>query len=184
MTGHNPTILELTPAPTGTAITALLRLLRRSYHIAAFRGVQLRTHPGRLAGSVSLGNNRVMLEANACPDLEDGSREYVTIDLDSLAYEAAYDPLRDRVHPRARQALVDFCIEVAATLKVEGFRLRFVADEPQPLSVDKLIKSMTSTDECGLVCGIAASSEGSAKIREYWFRKAKQTAGYLVLVLI
>jgi len=184
MSDYTPTILELTPAPAGTTITELLRLVRRNYHFAWPRGVERRPDTGRLVGSLSLGDNRVTMEAHARPDYEDRSREYLTIDLDSTAYESAYDLLREQVHPRGKQALVDFCIEVAASLKVEGFRLRFVADEPDPLSVDKLVAAMTSTDHCGLVSGLALSSASIDKIRGYWFRKAKEMLGYLVIVLI
>jgi hypothetical protein len=184
MSDYTPTILELTPAPAGTTIAELLRLVRRNYHFAWPRGVERQPDTGRLVGSVSLGDNRITLEAHARPDFDDNSREYLTIDLDSTAYESAYDLLRERVHPRGKQALVDFCIEVAATLKVEGFRLRFVADEPEPLSVDKLVGAMMSTDDCGLISGLAASSASVDKIRGYWFRKVKEILGYLIIVLI
>src|SRR5262245_23049445 len=184
MSDYTPTILELTPAPAGTAVAQLLQLLRRNYHFAWPRGVERRPETGRLVGSISLGDNRVTLEAYTCPDAEDRTREYLIIDLDSAAYESAYDLEKGRVHPRGKQALVDFCIEVAVTLKVEGFRLRFVADEPDPLSVSKLVEAMTSTDHCGLVAGLAVTSASLDKIRGFWFRKAKEILGYLVIVLI
>ena len=183
MSGYTPTVLELTASPAGTAILALLKLLRSKYHFAWSRGVERNPGGGRIVGAISLGDNRVALEAFTRPDDNDGSQEYVTIDLDSAAYEGAYDLLRDRVHTRGQQALVDFCIEVAAALQVEGFRLRFVADEPV-LSVERLVLAMTSTGSCGLVSGLAASSASSDRVREYWFRRLKEILGYLVLELI
>jgi hypothetical protein len=184
MSGHTPTVLELTASAAGTAIPALLKLLRSKYHFAWSRGVERNPGGGRIVGAISLGDNRVALEAFTRPEDNDGSQEYVTIDLDSDAYEGAYDQLRDRVHARGKQALVDFCIEVAAALKVEGFRLRFVADEPVPLSVERLAVAMTSSGSCGLVAGLATSSAASDRVREYWFRKLKEILGYLVLELI
>jgi hypothetical protein len=184
VTGHTPTILELTPAAAGTAINALLALLRRSYRIAALRGSQLRTHPGRLVGSISLGNHRVTLTAQARPDSEDGSREHVIVDIDSGAYEAAYDLFRERANPHARQALVEFCVEVAAALQVEGFQLRFAGEERPPLSVNRLVEAITSTNNCGLVCGLATSSEASTRVRGYWFSAVQEIAGYLIVVTI
>ena len=88
------------------------------------------------------------------------------------------------VHARGKQALVDFCIEVAAALKAEGFRLRFVADEPEPLSVERLAVAMTTSGSCGLVSGLTASSAAIDRVREYWFGKLKEILGYLVLDLI
>ncbi|HEU4728443.1 MAG TPA: hypothetical protein VFT22_11150 [Kofleriaceae bacterium] len=184
MSGYTPTILELTPVSAGTAGPGLLQLLRRNYHFAWPRGVERQPGGGRIVGAVTLGDNRVTLEAYTRPDDQDGSKECLIIDLDSAAYEGAYDLLRERAHPRGKQALIDFCIEVAAAVKAEGFRLRFVADDPVSLSVERLVEAMTTSGGSGLVAGLVASSAFSDRIRGYWFGRLKEILGYLVIELI
>jgi hypothetical protein len=75
MPDYTPTVLELTPASAGTAIAELLRLLRRNYHFAWPRNVERRPDTGRLVGSVSIGDNRITLEAYTRRNAEDSSRE-------------------------------------------------------------------------------------------------------------
>jgi hypothetical protein len=183
MSGYTPTILELTPVSTGAAASGLLPLLRRNYQFAWSSDVE-REPASRIVGAVTLGDARVALEAYTRPHDQDGSKEHLTIDLDSAAYEGAYDLLEQRSHPRGKQALVDFCIEAAAAVKAEGFRLRFVADDPVPLSVERLAEAMSSRGGSGLLAGILASSAFSDRVRAYWLRRLKEILGYLVIEVI
>jgi len=184
MSGYSPIVLEFTSAPLHSTIPALRDLLQNGYHFAIPRATPPPSGSKRLVGSISLGDKRVTFEANASKDPDDTHLEHLTVELDTLAYDAAYDLLKEQALPRGKQALTELSTDIARATAAEGLRLRFASEEPILLTIDNLAKAMTSTRDAGLICGISLTSASCPDVRKFWGKSAHEIAGYLVVVSI
>lgn len=187
MSGHTPTILEMTAAPDRPELVArrVLDTLTDSY-LARLRRVRSRrsADTGPDGGPILLDAIEVFIQVTFLPDPGSGTHVCPVIELSSEAYESVYDVLRKRTIRAGRRALIDFCVAVAASAKVDGFRLRHHDSDASALSMPDLVRDLTSVDRsAGLISGISNASPSLPAVRRYWPRW-KETNGYALLVFI
>lgn len=158
MSDHNPTILELTPPPREPALASVIALLRDKYD------GQFRARTGEGAASHTPGGSIVLGDVEVTVSLD-----LPNVELDSRAWEAAWDVLRGRARRKGRKALTRLCVDVAAAAGAEGFRLRFGASSSSLPTVDTLVRALTSVDgNPGLILGISATSAAWPKVKDYY----------------
>lgn len=179
MSGHSPTILEISPTPqtAEVALHNVSKLLHENY-AAQLQGSR---HLGARAfdsGSIVLGGIELIVEIALLS--RDGAL-FPMIEIDSKAYEATSYLEARRPRQSAKQQLIDLCVALAQSLDAEAFRLRFRDSAEMPLSVSQLSLDMSSFDpKTGLLVGLALNSAALPPLRPRWSSWAERN-GYAIL---
>ena len=185
MTGHTPIRLLLTCSSLDAthAPSALLNALRTDFQADIREGRQ--DSSGQLLhawGKLQIGDNQVSFEADFSPD--GAAQVCPVILLHSEAYEAVYDVLNQVVDPRSRQALIEFCLAIAAAIESEGFILEFASDgKVSSLLTEKLVARLMSDQPELLVAGLAIASPLVTKVKRMW-PLAPERKGYVTFEFI
>lgn len=187
MSGHTPIRLFLIPARTAASEAGqkLLETLRRDFQADLRPGVN-KTPEGRQSewGRAVVGEREISIEVDFLPGASPRELVFPVILLHSEAYEAAFDLLQGHLLPRGKEALLEFCLKTAAAVDAEGFRLEFAGDERvRTLTIDQLVKDLTSQGPGGLVAGIAIGSPSLGVVKAVW-PLASARNGYLILDFI
>lgn len=172
MSGHWPTVLELAPPSIAqeAAVAGLLATLQGRYASTLRNpaGPGGASTLGR-SGSISLGDANVWLELQAGDGSAGSASATLAIRLDSKAFEAACDVVRQRVHPRGLGLLIRLCVDVAAAAHADGFRLRFDNGAAgAPAAGDWVASLGSNRADPGLMIGIAEASAHWPTVGPYW----------------
>jgi hypothetical protein len=133
-------------------------------------------------GKLQIGDNEISFEADFSPD--GAAQVCPVILLHSEAYESVYDVLHQVVDPRSRQALVEFCLAIAASIESEGFILEFASDEKlSSLLTQKLVARLMSDQPDVLVAGLAVAAPLVTEVRRMW-PLAPERKGYVTFEFI
>lgn len=186
MSGHTPIRMLLTTSPLAAsdARQALIDMLRRDFRGDMRHRENTATGLLHVWGRLVIGKKDISIEVDFLSDPSKAGLIYPIVLLHSEAYEAAFDLLRGGVRPRGKQALIKFCLAVAASVQAEAFRLEFADDEKvKPLTTENLVKDLTSNKFNGLVAAIALSSPLLSEVKTCWLL-ASERNGYLMLDFI
>jgi hypothetical protein len=184
MAGFSSTVLELTPSDRRTSIPSLLDRLQRSYDAQLHRHPSAGARPSSASGTISLGTERIVISVEVGDEPTGLGRVNVSVELDEQAYETAFDIFEQKARAPGKQLLIDFCVDVAAAARVDGFRLRFSKGPRSKLTVEELAKALTAVDRNpGLVSGIASSLPASSEMKLCW-PTVTEKAGFLIVEFI
>jgi hypothetical protein len=168
MSGYWPTLLELTPSvfTEQAARQRVQQLLGTKYQAGdAAQGI----YDSRNACAFIINGVRVDTEIDVNPSKSEPPQTNVTLHFDSKLYEAVCDPIRRTHDPRAIRALLEFCVDVAQTLHVEGFRFRFDSTQHTRFDIVELTKLSESIHrDPGLIIGVAEFSALCESLRSLW----------------